>query len=265
MDPILPIDYQNLRNAIAQRRYAEARRLSEEFNLMGNLLQHSVYEKDLELAKWALDQGIDVHSYYHGLTPFMRACQDGEEDLARTILLHDLSQVNERTKGYGIWPNRTALMFASGAGNLRIADLLLSYGAEINAQDDLGFTSLMAAAEGGHDGMIGFLHSRGGDVSCIDETGKRALSYAVESGNTNAVALLLSYGMDINEPKPRDLSIPLWIAISRSNTEMLEFLLSHGADPSWRSSFGEDASGYAERAGSPPRIRELLREHKYRE
>ena len=258
MDPIRLVRYQKLRSAIAEKRYEDAMRISQEMDLMGNLLHHAVYEKDLALVKWVLGKEMDVHCFYRGLTPFMRACQDGELPLAHEILLHDLSQVNERTQGNGIWPNRTALMFAASSGSIQIADLLIANGADINHRDDLGFTAMMAAAAKGHGAMIESLHSRGGNEKYIDVSGRRALNYAVESGSTNAVSRLLSYGLDINEANLRRLSIPLWVAIGQKDVAMVEFLLRNGANPDWQSSFGEDASLYADRVMSTPEIRKLL-------
>jgi ankyrin repeat protein len=261
MDHMFPELWDDLQDAIANGKYEYAQRLTENFSLCGNLLQHAVYHKDLDLAAWALERGVDVHNLYHNITPLMRACQDGAESLARRILLQDVSQVHRRTESKGMWPGRTPLMFAAGGGSIYIAELLLSFGAVLEARDDRDFTPLMAASQSGHPHMIDFLLGRGASLKVVDSTGSNAFDYAVQSKNVFATASLLRRGAEVNRPTPLGRSIPLWTAIFRNDANMVEFLLLSKADPSWRSSFGENALEYAERAGSPRRIQELLRKY----
>lgn len=254
--------YQAVQQAIAQGRYPEAKRLTEqEFLALGNLLQYAVDDRNLELAKWGIAQGLDLRNERCFLTPFMRACKDGLEDLARLFVASEPALASERTRNCGMYPRRTPLMFAAGCGVVSLAEYLVSLGADVNAQDDMGFTALMAAAAYGQTSMLEYLVSLGADVSLWEETGLSALDYAIQSGTIAAVEFLLNHGASIKGAPDASISIPLWSAIDRNNAKMVELLLSNGADPTWRSLYGEDALGYAARIQAAPEILGFLSDH----
>jgi ankyrin repeat protein len=100
-------------------------------------------------------------------------------------------------------------------------------------------------------------------LSAVNRIGHGLLERAIASGNIKAVAVLLAHGLDIHYPtrgRLGSLSIPLWTAISQGDAAMVEFLLSQGADRSWRSCYEEDAVGFAQRIAALSRIQELLRQ-----
>lgn len=72
----------------------------------------------------------------------------------------------------------TALMYAASLGQMAIAHLLLSYGADVNESDRDGQTSLIIAANAGHTAMVLLLIEAGADTSGQDHYGNTALSYA---------------------------------------------------------------------------------------
>jgi ankyrin repeat protein len=269
MEPILPIFLQQLSSRLSEDRHAEAEALvaSQEGGLMatdclGNLLHHAVFAKDHGVLEWLLHKGIDVHARdLEGLTPLMFACEEGHEDAAKTIFFHDPSQINDRCDGAdSIRRGRTPLMFAAFGRNIRIAEFLLSLGADVNAQDENGLTPLLIAAQQGNVEMMRVLLSRGASLLLFDADGADALAYAVGSRDTNAVAFLLSQGADINHSDSSGYPTALRVAILNDDTDMVGYLLSKGARASWRESGGENAVDLAKRLGGPPRIKEILSE-----
>lgn len=73
----------------------------------------------------------------------------------------------------------TPLMAAAGGGHREAAAFLLDYGADVNRQEEHGFTPLILAAMLGHDDVLALLIERGADLNLRDRTGSTPLHYAV--------------------------------------------------------------------------------------
>jgi ankyrin repeat protein len=103
-----------------------------------------------------------------------------KEDTVRKIAKDDFDKIWAILQR--VLQGKTALIFAAEAGNKEIAELLLSKGADINAQDDEGKTALMSAAFYGRKETVNLLISKGADVNTKDNKGETALMKA-ESRN----------------------------------------------------------------------------------
>ena len=69
-------------------------------------------------------------------------------------------------------------MFASRMGHVEVVKALLSASANVNAQDENGWTALMSASLKGHVEVVKALLSAGADVNHQDKKGWTALCYA---------------------------------------------------------------------------------------
>jgi len=87
-----------------------------------------------------------------------------------------------------------------------IPDLILA-GADVNAQDDGGWTPLMCACSGGHlDKAKALLAAPGIDVNMQNEAGMTALHYAASKGREELLSLLLQRDdtkLDVQDPNSR--------------------------------------------------------------
>ncbi|KAL5342164.1 ankyrin repeat-containing domain protein [Aspergillus crustosus] len=129
----------------------------------------------------------------------------------------------------------TALILASKQNNLKISDLLLSHGANANAENDAT---------------------------------TRAVHYAAYNNNLKLVDLLLEYNTDINT-HARDWGTSLKIAAENGHTRIVRRLIEEGANVNaayaqpWRPGHVEEATGrtplyYAAINGHVECVRELL-------
>ena len=84
----------------------------------------------------------------------------------------------------------TALINASGKGNLEIADYLINNGADINHQNKSGLTAIMNAAEKNKFYAIKLLLSNNADVSKSDYTGRTLREIAEDSRDKRILKLL---------------------------------------------------------------------------
>ncbi|MDP6439812.1 MAG: ankyrin repeat domain-containing protein [Candidatus Brocadiia bacterium] len=96
--------------------------------------------------------------------------------------------MNERTVG-----GRTALHGAALMGHSAAAELLLAYGAQVNARDALGKTPLHWAAQYGEQEVVGLLLTSGAEVHVRDTEGRTPLDMANGGEHWVTATLLRKY------------------------------------------------------------------------
>jgi len=110
-----------------------------------------------------------------------------------------------------------------------IVELLVSQGADINAQDNYGQTPLHYAADKQIVDMVELLVSQGVDINAQDNYGRTPLLCSVENDRKDIVEILVSLGADINA-KNDNGQTPLHRAVYHCNINLVELLVSLGAD-----------------------------------
>lgn len=156
----------------------------------------------------------------------------------------------------------SALMFAARSGDLRSAQLLVNAGSDINAISAFGTSPAVMAVHGGNAELLAFLLDSGADPDAAD-SGHTPLHAAILRGNPEAVKVLLDHGADIEAILQRATPVrrqsadyhfhealigatPLWLAARVTEPEIMELLLSHGAD----ALFVKDVSYRAQRTAA---------------
>jgi ankyrin repeat protein len=125
---------------------------------------------------------------------------------------------------------RTALYLAASQHHSEnVLDLLLAKGANPNLATTNGRTPLMAAAAGGEVSMMRKLIDHKAKIDLTSGTGSVALLDAASSRNPEAVALLLSKGADANAKTKRNQAA-LHQAAMYGSEPMVKMLLDKGAD-----------------------------------
>jgi ankyrin repeat protein len=137
-----------------------------------------------------------------------------------------------------------------------IAELLISYGAPVNAKAGaLGLTPLHLAVTLGHLTVVTTFLDHRADIAVTDRLGLTALHMAAMSGNVATARLLLDQGADANArvahavflPAFRD-DTPLSLATSCGHHDLVEMLLERGADPNRQAQEGFAPLYLADRA-----------------
>lgn len=126
-------------------------------------------------------------------------------------------------------PLMTALMVAVETGLEGAVNMLLDYGADVNARPRIRTTrtALQFAAELGNMDMIRLLLSRGADTNspASSRGGATALQFAAMSGNCNMVAELLDHGAQLDAlPSKIDGMWPLEGAAANGRLDMIRYL-----------------------------------------
>lgn len=176
-----------------------------------------------------------------------QAIAEGKEGVLSRYL-DDLSdtirrvKVNDRDKNTGA----SLLHQAVKVKNSAILDMLLTYGADPNVKDTMGFTplhyvakfvrpekrrSIILACEDSASLMIQTLMSAvGSGANAIDAWGMTPLHHASLSGNSHVVRCLLPYPSVDKEVTDKQGRTALHNAATLGDAEVVRLLLSHGAN-----------------------------------
>lgn len=206
------------------------------------------------------------------------------QDLVLAFLRPGGMDINARD-GYGM----TALMWAVGRGYSEIAELLLRYGADIEARNDLlsvvsiekletgngdywnlidqmgqhearkhhGWTALVWAARNGHTDLVTLLLDQGANINAITKDGFTALSHAISKKHINTAHLLLGCGADPNLIED-GASPALPIAAGFGFVGLVQAILDHGGKIDALDNFGHSALGNAVTSNEPEVLKLLL-------
>ena len=118
---------------------------------------------------------------------FLRYVELGEIDDVISMIEEGIDVNTE-----ALWSHQTALMIASEKGYLRIVQLLIDSGADINHQDIDGRTALMISSGKGYLPIVQLLLDSGADINLQNKYGNTALMYAIK--HSIILRLLLKNG-----------------------------------------------------------------------
>ena len=204
-------------------------------------------------------------------TPLEVAARRGNLAAAK-VLVSGGANVDHRI-GAGEYGQRSALHTAVECGQRDMARFLLDSGAEVDARSDLG-TPLHLAASGKDPHMVKLLldrgadvHARGGEYS-QDTPLHAACGPRPGSGDDRTISpewkemveVLLSRGADPNTAGDAGRT-PLHVALDWKLYDLVPLLLKHGADVNRKDARGVTPLRMARRWGTPRRIAKMLREH----
>ena len=210
--------------------------------------------------RWGEDMST-VHPTRPGAVPLYYAALCGLPDLAEHLALACPSDVNARG-GYFMSPLRAAL----ARGYTKVAAVLLQHGAEVDVQDNLGWTPLHWASQVGRRDIVEFLLEHHADINVQtvqgntplhlasgegeldiarlllqrravvhyrDNKGWTSLHTASNNGHLDVVQLLLESGA-IVDARNRVQKTPLALASMNGHVEVSRFLIEGGADVNFR-------------------------------
>ncbi len=156
------------------------------------------------------------------------AARSGDVDALRSLLAEGADA--NTTQGDGM----TALHWAAERGHSAVAELLLSAGADGEAQTRVGsYTPLHLASRSGYGPIVRTLLDAGADPDATTtNTGVTPLHLAAGAvGGADAVAALLERGATVDAREASSGQTPLMFASAYNRSEAVVVLLQHDADP----------------------------------
>ena len=145
---------------------------------------------DIEGVMAALAQGGRVTMRTpQGWTPLLAAARHGHTDICGLLLAHG-SNVNE------IYPStkHTALLLAALYGHNNSVEAILSWRAEVNPQDQAGFTPMQVACQEGHLPCVLTLLRAGASLTLSNNDGSLPIHLAAQFNRIEVVRILLKHG-----------------------------------------------------------------------
>lgn len=183
-----------------------------------------------------------------GMTPLHVAASNGNVEAAQDIIFNSLERAHlaqdRRVDGDSeaesplsavlnapLNDGRTALHVACAKNESQMAELLISFGADVNAQDMHKNTPLHITTRMENPVLLDVLLSAGASVAVADHEGASPLHVAVtECRNISILHTFLIFGADPNVQEVESNMTPAHLAASTGNLEALEALLQGGAN-----------------------------------
>lgn len=173
----------------------------------------------------------DLNAYHDGLTPLMFAAMNGELEIAR-LLIDAGADLNRTSDDYGPALGVAAMAFIEPEeGPTALVELLIEKGASLELGNGSRMTPLMFAAREGKADVVRTLLDHGANASHQDGRGWSPLMFAVRSGNAEVVRMMLEAEADPNVTGDYPFRRPIHDAMEGESLEILELLLTNGAEP----------------------------------
>jgi ankyrin repeat protein len=119
----------------------------------------------------------------NGFTPLIIACYRDQKKVVE-LLLNKGVDVNYNS------PEGTALIGTCYKGNTEIANVLLGYKANMDAQNEQGTTALIFAVQANNASLVSLLLAKGANKEMKERSGRTAFDYARENKNKEIMDLL---------------------------------------------------------------------------
>lgn len=121
-----------------------------------------------------------------GFYPLGLACFFGHAEAAR-YLLGAGADVSQRAQN----AQKVQPIHAASAGNhLKIVEMLVAHGADVNAKQEGGFVPIHSSAQNGNLAMTQLLLRHGADKTAKTDDGKTAKDFALAGGHTHVAEIL---------------------------------------------------------------------------
>lgn len=181
-----------------------------------------IYAANPSLQKYKGDNGEIVYDR----TPLEKEFETAvdKEDLEKVEAI--LKDHPEFAKDETFFWGEGILLFAAKENNRAMVDLLMSYGAKV--PDILKWTQAYYFE---HKDGAEYIMEKGMNPNTMSWQHVTILHDMAQKGNIKKAGLLIKYGADIDPVDEEYQSTPLGMASRWGHTEMVEFLLKHGADP----------------------------------
>jgi ankyrin repeat protein len=124
---------------------------------------------------------------------------------------------------------RTPLIIACVTNNFDIVKLLIDNNANFDQTDENGFSPLMHASQNDNDSIVKLLIDKGADVNIKNKYGSSSLHLASSCGYDKNIKLLIDANADINT-RNNNLETPLISSVTGENIKAISTLIEHKAN-----------------------------------
>jgi ankyrin repeat protein len=156
-----------------------------------------------------------------GWTPLALACRKGTKELVSALL-----NAGAETEASPRNTEDRPLHLALRAGNVDVAEILLTHGADVTVRGEQGQTPLHLAAQLTNSHIIQLLLIHNPEISALDVLGRIPLSLCTNPDTAN---ILIGFGAAVNHVDNQGWT-PSHFAVESENLEMFRVLVRNEAD-----------------------------------
>jgi ankyrin repeat protein len=196
--------------------------------------------KQFNMAKYLLDNGVDINKEYNDSTTLDDECSLGNLEAVKFLVKNGAIIDDKRFNG-------EALKIAAKYGEIDIVKYLIEKGADVNAvfvyaDGSAGQSALTEAADSGYLDIVKLLVQNGAQVKSpdIDANKNTALIDAAGQDSRNIVEYLIQKGSIINYQNAKG-ETALISAVSNGQLENVKMLLKYKADTKLKDKDGQTA------------------------
>jgi uncharacterized protein len=159
-------------------------------------------------------------------SPVFAATERGDVAGVRSALVREPLSLKLRYKG------ETPLHIAARKGFQGVVELLVEYGADLEARNKAGSTALSLACSHGNTSVTKFLLKKGAAPDVADKARCTPLMMAAQNGHSELVKSLLAYpkGVLTLDEVDEDHCTALFMACARGHWNIVKMLVGKGAD-----------------------------------
>ncbi|XP_063905701.1 uncharacterized protein LOC135124516 [Zophobas morio] len=123
----------------------------------------------------------------------------------------------------------TPFLSACHNGQVKILEVLLAAGADVNATTSNGYNAVYLCARSSNEDVLKFLVDSGVDINARNQFGKTALHLTCESNSYKGAEILIRHGADVDFGDDYGYT-PLYLSCRHKDKEIVELLLEKGAN-----------------------------------
>jgi hypothetical protein len=193
---------------------------------------------------------IEAEGYEHSPAGFLKSAESGNREVMTAFIVSGAEIDTQDERGW------SPLMISSFNGNQENARMLIGHGANIHIEDKSGYSPIHWAAFNGYTEIVKMLITKHANVNAQSKHGWTALLQAATRGHLSTCAVLIAGGADVNLTSFDGWS-PLHKASANGHIEVVKLLLKAKADKNAKYKDGATPLELAQRA-KHEQIAELL-------
>lgn len=198
-------------------------------------------DKDLDIINYFLNLNANVNAKdKDGNTPFLNA--------ARSNSLEVLKALSQNVENFNLINNngQTALARAVQGNHTDVVSFLIEKGSDVTVKDKFGnslayylLNSFRSENTSSFESKLELLLDKGLELNQLQAKGNTLIHLAVEKNNLSLVKRLVSFGIDVNHKNNDGLTALHLAAMKAKDPNILNYLISIGADKHIKTDFEE--------------------------